>query len=349
MYQLKLGGLYIEITSVCNRKCPYCYNDSTEVGKILNQELLFRIFEECHRLGITSISLSGGEPFLHPNIYEILSKIEELQMRATIVTNLSPLPIEKAVEIAKRGHKLQLTLDHPEEEINDLTRGKGSYRLVIDLLERFRQEELTRRVAFRYNVSKCNYERIEEVIKLAIYYGIKQMDVALLFKSGRGCSYEEVFDYTKDLLQLGKIVAYCKTLKEYYAKEIDLGYTTLDTQLGCVLFGDGELSIGPKIEPNGDVYVCQLFSGKENVLGNIKESSLEEILSSVTAHHVVDRVRDRKQKQKDCTGCGFNDVCMCGCPAVSYNQTGNLFDKNDQCSMIKFFLKERIKQIGVSV
>ena len=114
-----------------------------------------------------------------------------------------------------------------------------------------------------------------------------------------------------------------------------------------MLFGEGSLEIGPKVEPNGDVYICQLFSGKENVLGNIKYATLQEILASDKALQVVDRIRERKQIQSECAGCGFTDVCMCGCPAVSYNQTGNLFDKNDQCSMIKYFLKERVKQIGV--
>ena len=100
MYQLKLGGVYMEITSFCNRDCPYCYNDSTREGKVLNKEIIFRILEECSNYGISSISISGGEPFTHPAIYEILSKLDELHMKAVIITNLSLLPIERAVEIA---------------------------------------------------------------------------------------------------------------------------------------------------------------------------------------------------------------------------------------------------------
>ena len=137
-----------------------------------------------------------------------------------------------------------------------------------------------------------------------------------------------------------------REIEEKHGETLKFSYTKLNNQLGCVIFGNGELSVSPKIEPNGNVYLCQLFSGEENVLGNIGYLSLQDVLSSHKAHQVIDRIRQRKCMQNDCSVCGFTDICMCGCPAVSYNQTGSLFEKNDQCSMIKFFLKERLKQIG---
>lgn len=345
MYSLKLDGLYIEITSFCNRNCPYCYNDSTQKGRSLSKETIFRIFEECHKLGITLVSISGGEPFAHSNIYEIISKLDELSMRAVIITNLSLLPVEKAVDIIQRGHMLQVTLDHPQKDINDITRGKGSYDLVIRLMDRLKEQNLTHNIILRYNVSKNNYNQIDNIVMLAECYGVRMLDIALLFKSGRGCSYEYVFDYNKDIQVIASLMKELNDIAEKHRETLKCNYTKLNDQLGCVLFGNDELSIGPKIEPNGDLYLCQLFSGEENVLGNINDLSLQEILSSRKAHQVVDKVRQRKCVQNDCSVCGFADICMCGCPAVSYNQTGSLFEKDDQCSMIKFFLKERVKQI----
>ena len=347
MYNLKLSGVYIEITSFCNRDCPYCYNDSTRAKTILEKEIIFKIIDECYNCGISSISISGGEPFSHPDIYEVLSKLDAMHMKAVIITNLSFLPIEKAIDIAKRGHVFQVTLDYPEEKMNDITRGKGSYELVMCLLDRFKNENLINNIILRYNVGKNNSFAIERIIEIARQYGIRSLDIALLFKSGRGCTYDYVFDYGQDIHDIGILMCQLKELETLYGGDLSISYTKLNDQLGCVLFGDGSLDIGPKVEPNGDVYICQLFSGKENVQGNIKEAPLREILASDRAIQVVDRVRKRKQMQAECTKCGFSDVCMCGCPAVSYNQTGNLFDKNDQCSMIKYFLKERVKKIGV--
>ena len=91
MYKLVLGGTYIEITSFCNKDCPYCYNDSTIDGIVLNKELGFRIIDECHNCGISSISISGGEPFAHPNIYEILSKLDALHNRIDFHDHIPPM------------------------------------------------------------------------------------------------------------------------------------------------------------------------------------------------------------------------------------------------------------------
>lgn len=347
MYNLQLSGAYVEITSFCNRDCPYCYNDSTRTKTILEKEVIFKIIDECHDCGISSISISGGEPFSHPDIYEVLSKLDMLHMKGVIITNLSFLPIEKAVDIAKRGHAFQVTLDYPEERINDITRGKGSYKLVMNLLDRFVNENLINNIILRYNVGKNNSSEIKRIVEIARQYGIRAIDIALIFKSGRGCTYDYVFDYTQDIHDIGMLMCQFKELETLYGDDLSISYTKLNEQLGCVLFGEGSLNIAPKVEPNGDVHICQLFSGNENVLGNIKEASFREILASNRAVQVVDRVRRRKQMQAECTKCGFSDVCMCGCPAVSYNQTGNIFEKNDQCSMIKYFLKEGMKKIGV--
>lgn len=345
MYELKLSGVYIEITSICNRNCPYCYNDSTTAGRMIEKDSLFRVFNECKHLGISTVTLSGGEPFIHPDIDEILFELETLDMKAVIITNLSLVSDYNAANLARRGHVFQITFDASDEYENDLTRGTGSYSLNIKLLERFKAEGLIDNVILRYNVNKRNHNEVEQVINLARNYGIKAIDVALLFKSGRGCNYEHVFDYKMDLREIAIIMPYFRILKEKYQAELSINYTRLDDQLGCVLFGDGELSIGPKIESNGDVYICQLFSGMENTLGNIYESTLKTILNSDSARKVVDSIRKRKQIQSECRNCVFTEVCMCGCPAVSYNQTGSLHNKDDQCEMIKFFLKERVKQI----
>ena len=345
MYKLRLGGLYIELTSVCNRNCPYCYNDSSIVGMQLDKKVIFRLLDECKQSGITSVSLSGGEPFLHPDIDEILIKLEELCMRAIIISNLSYVSIEKAVDLASYGHLLQITFDSPEEHENDITRGDGSYDLNIELIERFKQEGLLDSIILRYNVNKNNFNKTEDIIRLALDYGTKSIDLSLLFRSGRGSSYKYVFDYNNDLQEIASLMTQFHLFKERYKTKINITYSKLNDQLGCVLFGEGDLLIGPKIEPNGDVYICQLFSGKENSIGNVHKATLKTILKSDSARRLVDLIRKRKQIQSECGNCAFTDVCMCGCPAVSYNQTGNLLQKNDQCAMIRYFLKERVKQI----
>ncbi|MGL5381773.1 radical SAM protein [Clostridium sp.] len=346
MYNLKFSGLYVEITSFCNRDCPYCYNDSSKLGTYMEREKVDEIIRECANNNINHITLSGGEPFSHPDIMDILEQLEELNMYATIITNLSLLSEEHAIKLLSKGHKLQITLDSTKEIDNDICRGKGSYKLTMSLLDKVKEYGYSGQILLRYNVGKNNSDEIEEVIKIAVNYHVKTLNISLLVKSGRGNEYEYVYDFNDDVVSISELAIKCQAMKIKYKEKIEITFSDLEKQVGCVLFADGQLDIGPKIEPNGDIFVCQMFCGDENIVGNVYNTTISTALSSEKAKKVIDKVRSRKEKQSDCKKCSFNEVCMCGCPAASYAQTGDIFEKADQCGMIKFFMKEKIKKMG---
>ena len=66
------GNIYIEITSVCNLRCTYCYNDSKINGNELPFEKIKEIMKYYNSLGINNITVSGGEPFLYLILFKIL-------------------------------------------------------------------------------------------------------------------------------------------------------------------------------------------------------------------------------------------------------------------------------------
>ena len=75
-------NINIHITDVCNLSCIYCwYNypaSKRHSGKFLGYDKLVGIINDCKRLGVESICLSGeGEPTLHPNILEIIRLIKK--------------------------------------------------------------------------------------------------------------------------------------------------------------------------------------------------------------------------------------------------------------------------------
>ena len=152
-----------------------------------------------------------------------------------------------------------------------------------------------------------------------------------------------IFNQTAALIL--KLLRGCSLLdaKDKEELSIEINFSELDKQVGCVLFGDSDATMGLRIDPNGNAFPCQLFSGEDYVLGNIKNSYLKDILASEKAYNIIDKIRSRKKANADCERCPFSDACMCGCPAISHSQTGDIFAKHDQCGMIKYFMKERLK------
>lgn len=64
MYSFSFEGVYFEITAFCNRKCPYCYNDSDAFGNYLSKETIYKILDECMSNNVKHITISGGRTIL---------------------------------------------------------------------------------------------------------------------------------------------------------------------------------------------------------------------------------------------------------------------------------------------
>ncbi|MGQ1786635.1 MULTISPECIES: radical SAM protein [unclassified Saccharicrinis] len=82
---------WIEITTMCNLKCPGCYRGCNRPENIGKHEPLDKIKEEILQLekirNCKIISISGGEPLMHPKLSEIIDFITQQGMQAFVHTN----------------------------------------------------------------------------------------------------------------------------------------------------------------------------------------------------------------------------------------------------------------------
>ena len=339
-----LSGVYLEITNKCNRCCPYCYNDSGARQQFLDKNLIFKVIDECRQNKIDQITVSGGEPFLHPDINEIIDYANANKISVKIISNLSLVTTTEVINFLNSGNFVQVTLDSTNKTKNDFTRGEGSYDSIIDLLEEAK-DTCSSSIFLRMNLYKSNIEDIQNFIDFAIKYNIKHVAIAFLAKSGRGNDFPLIYDYNDSMLEMSKIVDDLKNKKEYYKNELDISYSNLEDQRGCAIFNVGDLNVVPRIDPFGDVFFCSYFFGSENILGNIHSNSLLKILNSKKMNDFINKIRKRRENE-DCIKCAFNKICLCGCPAVSFMHSNNTQYKDDQCNLIKFFLKNKLKELS---
>lgn len=323
--------------------CPYCYNNSSFNGTFLNKEKILNIIDQCFRVKIREITISGGEPFLHPNIYEIIDYANSKNIKVRIITNLSLVRLEDGLKILKAGNYFQLTLDSTDKIQNDGLRGLGTFDRTVSFLEAANKEGISKQIVLRMNLSKLNLDKVVDFINLSLKFKIKHISVAFIANCGRGKNYEYAFSYNKDLNQMIEIMQKLKKFSSELKEKIDINYNNLEDQVSCPIFTKGSISLNPRIDPVGDVFFCGYFFGKENALGNVFDKELEEIINSSTFQKFCEKVRERKNNKR-CDSCLYNKVCSCGCPAISYMNSDNILDIDTQCSMIKTFMKNRIKR-----
>jgi MoaA/NifB/PqqE/SkfB family radical SAM enzyme len=100
----------------CNLSCAYC-NEYDSVSQPVPLELMLRRVDRLAELGTGIVTVSGGEPLMHPEVEAIVARIRHRGMAATMITNgyyLSPERIEK-LNRAGLDH-LQISIDNVEPD-----------------------------------------------------------------------------------------------------------------------------------------------------------------------------------------------------------------------------------------
>ncbi len=96
----------------CNLACKYC-NEFDDVSKPVPLETMFRRVDKLGELGTSVVTISGGEPLLHPELDEIISRIRQNGTVAGMITNGYLLVPERIERLNRAGLEwLQISIDN---------------------------------------------------------------------------------------------------------------------------------------------------------------------------------------------------------------------------------------------
>ena len=135
----------------CNLRCDYCCVRSSPKAprRALGLEHVRRIAGEAAELGVAEIFVTGGEPFLLPDIGEILEACAATAP-VTVLTNgmlFSGVRLARLRSLPRDRVTLQISLDSPTPERHDRHRGKGSWKRAWQGIEHARSEGFRVRLA----------------------------------------------------------------------------------------------------------------------------------------------------------------------------------------------------------
>jgi len=132
--------LWIYTNYDCNLRCRYCVARSSPNAprRAIGLANVQRLIDESTQLGFVHAFFTGGEPFLLPDIYDMLS-YSSARMQTTVLTNamlLHGARLEKLVAIANERLIVQVSLDGGRAEDHDAYRGTGSWARAVDGIRR---------------------------------------------------------------------------------------------------------------------------------------------------------------------------------------------------------------------
>ncbi len=115
------------ITDYCDLACKYCYAMPFS-GRRIGTRRALELIDEMADIGVFNITLAGGEPFLHPDILELILHGTRRGIRVGVLSNgvaIDPDMIRVLEENTDlTNFMLQISLDSPDPEVNNVVRGE---------------------------------------------------------------------------------------------------------------------------------------------------------------------------------------------------------------------------------
>lgn len=315
-FNKKRNTLYIEITSKCNLNCSYCYNNSKISNSMyLDKEVLkSTINPSIHELGLKTVVLSGGEPFLHPNLSEICSYVHNAGANLTINTNATILSKEIIDEIKIFKPNFQIAIESHEEEVINKYKGGNAYIRMINGIKIIKEHYDIRKLAIRCNLTNelFDSEKLKEYVKFLNELGIKNAYISLMACEGRA----QNLSYPTIMYDYKKINDIKKELEEYVSS-YDMSFTFPFASASMICpYAQTKTYNGDyffHVSYNGGVYPCGALLNEDFCLGNIKEEHINDILLGGKMNEFINKSHKRLRNIDSCKNCIVDSVCGKGC------------------------------------
>ena len=181
----------------CNLRCSYCVAKSSPNAprRGLGLSNVQRLVDEAVDLGFSDVFLTGGEPFLLPDIYDMLA-YASARVRTTVLTNAMVLRgtrLEKLVAVANDNMIVQVSLDGGRPEDHDAYRGTGAWAKTVEGIKLLQERGF--RVRLSTTETPANAPYIALVCEYHRALGIPDEDHFVRPLAKRG--------YSKEGLELG--------------------------------------------------------------------------------------------------------------------------------------------------
>ncbi len=296
MNALSCETLFINITSRCNSRCIFCEAHCLDASRDISSGEILRVVEESRDLGVRTVYLSGGEPFLQRDIWVFIRKLRQQDQQCAILTN--GLLIDRfdsgQLDTLKQASWLDVSLEASEPEVHDRLRGKkGFFEKTVRGIEVLKKNGNI--VNLNSIICSRNFDGLRDLIGMAKEIGASTInfqpvhiwsnyhDVEHMDKTGLTLSDSQLAvldEYMDDLIcysrsiDMNTSLPYVKPWIKTYFKHHDHKQDFLWMKDVVKNFACLEVFVKAFVDADGSVLPCALLKPQASV----KDMSLKEAL-----------------------------------------------------------------------
>ena len=330
-----------EITMGCNMRCKHCGSScENPLPDELTTEEALNLADQIADLGLTWITLSGGEPLIRKDWHLIARRLSEKGVIPNIISN-GWLVTDDIISKIKEAHvgTIAISLDGLKDT-HDFIRKPGSYDRTINALQRFVENEIVCGVVT--TISNANFNELRDLRKVLVDIKVPYWQVQIGLPMGnfakekdfilRPGQINDIIDFCYETAKGGEITLYPAdcigyyNIKELETRQIAHNTGTLPLWRGC---NAGKRGFG--ILHNGDIMGCTSIRDKQYIEGNIRVTPLKEIWNNPDSFK-WNRTATKAQLKGECNQCKFGDECLGGCPNTRLTMENDIWAENKYCS-----------------
>ena len=302
-----LSEISIEILQRCPNRCIYCSSHSNpQATHLIPFEIIKNVIDDAKSLGCKTVCLSGGEPFLHPQILDIISYIAKRQLTCYVYTSgiykkdevYSSLPNEYIEAIRGMADKVIFNVEADSSTLYDQIMGTdvGGF----DMMKQSISDCVSSGLVVETHVvpMQVNFKHLKSIFEMCYQLGVSKVSILRLVLQGRALENLSLVKlYGEDNREVTKLI---KVLNEAYKGKVRIGlpYSDSNCRIYCKAASDKI-----NVRYDGNVYPCEVF--KDDLLNatfgcepdNVWKDSFYDIYQNSPYLNVVRKSIDAFKKE----------------------------------------------------
>ena len=335
----------------CNLTCKHCYSISADIdfpGELSTAQI-FTVMDDLKRFGVPVLILSGGEPLLRPDIFEISARAKAMGFYVGLSTNGTLITTDNIEQIAAIGYDyVGISLDGMRETHDRFRQKAGAFDASLNGIRLCRDAGI--KVGMRFTPTQDTAHELPNILQLMDDEDVDKLYVSHLNYGGRGNRHRKsdvIHETSRQVMDLLFDACWADTragrkrefvtgnndadgvyLLKWVERNMPERYAEMHQRLQRWGGNSSGVNIA-NIDNLGNVHP-DTFWWNYN-LGNVKERDFSAIWVDTSDPLMAGLKASPRPLRGRCSACGFKDICGGNTRVRAFQMTGDPWWEDPAC------------------